>query len=300
VNLPVATFTDAGGAEAAANYTATIDWGDGTTPSQGTITAMSPGASGFTVSGSHTYHLPGADAMTVTIDDDGGATATAASTAIVGSDDERFIENMFRELLGRDVDDGGLSFLTALLSEGHSRTEVVQVVTSSAEFRADEVQGLFRLFLHRPAEQSAVDSFTAILSHGGTMELAATDIVASSEYFQVRGGGTRDGFLDALYADVFHRGVDPAGRSFWDRLPLSDESLRVIAATVFASDEFLGDLVGATMPRPENPFHDPLLDGYFQVFLGRNPDPATLTSFVHQLNAGVRDELVIAELIGSG
>ena len=49
----VATFTDPGGAEAHADYSASINWGDGTT-SAGTISG--PDASGvFTVTGSHTY-----------------------------------------------------------------------------------------------------------------------------------------------------------------------------------------------------------------------------------------------------
>src|SRR5205814_1669280 len=48
----VATFTDPGGAEALSDYSANINWGDGTT-SPGTISAPSGGV--FTVSGSHTY-----------------------------------------------------------------------------------------------------------------------------------------------------------------------------------------------------------------------------------------------------
>jgi Ca2+-binding RTX toxin-like protein len=48
----VATFTDPGGAEGLDDYSAVIDWGDGTT-SAGTITAGLGGV--FTVSGSHTY-----------------------------------------------------------------------------------------------------------------------------------------------------------------------------------------------------------------------------------------------------
>ena len=48
----VATFTDPGGAEPLGDYSAVIDWGDGTATSAGVITF----ASGtFTVSGSHTY-----------------------------------------------------------------------------------------------------------------------------------------------------------------------------------------------------------------------------------------------------
>ena len=48
----VATFTDSSGADALSNYAATIDWGDGTAASAGTIGSNNQT---FTVSGSHAY-----------------------------------------------------------------------------------------------------------------------------------------------------------------------------------------------------------------------------------------------------
>src|SRR5439155_1625804 len=52
-NQVVATFTDPGGAEHASDYSAVINWGDGST-SVGTISV--PDVNGvFTVTGSHTY-----------------------------------------------------------------------------------------------------------------------------------------------------------------------------------------------------------------------------------------------------
>jgi hypothetical protein len=73
----VATFTDANPGAPVSDFTATIDWGDGTT-SAGTITAL-PGG-GFAVSGDHEYKRKGTYSVTVDIADDGGSTATAVST----------------------------------------------------------------------------------------------------------------------------------------------------------------------------------------------------------------------------
>ena len=78
----VARFTDADPAGMATDYTATIDWGDGTT-SAGTI-GPAPGGS-FVVTGSHTYAGPGAYQTSAKINDAGGATATATSTANVAN-----------------------------------------------------------------------------------------------------------------------------------------------------------------------------------------------------------------------
>jgi len=76
----VATFTDADPNGVAADYTATINWGDGST-STGTVSANESG--GFAVSGSHTYAEEGTFAVTVTIADAGGSNATSAGSASV-------------------------------------------------------------------------------------------------------------------------------------------------------------------------------------------------------------------------
>jgi YD repeat-containing protein len=80
----VADFTDADPNGALADYSAMIDWGDGTTASTGTI--ASDGNGDFTVQGVHTYLHPGSDTVTVSIHDVGGSHATATSTATMARD----------------------------------------------------------------------------------------------------------------------------------------------------------------------------------------------------------------------
>jgi hypothetical protein len=62
----VATFTDPGGPESSSAYTASINWGDGTLPSVGTITFNSD-TGVYTVRGTHTYASVGPRTITVTI-----------------------------------------------------------------------------------------------------------------------------------------------------------------------------------------------------------------------------------------
>jgi hypothetical protein len=80
-SVSAALFMDADPAGMASDFTATIDWGDSTPATVGTIIA-NPGG-GFTVVGQHTYAVRGDYRVTVTISDQGGAQATAASTAHV-------------------------------------------------------------------------------------------------------------------------------------------------------------------------------------------------------------------------
>jgi streptogramin lyase len=83
VTAVVATFTDANSSPNINDFSATIDWGDGTT-SAGTIT--SNGSGGFNVTGSHTYATADSYLTSVTITDAGGSTASASSTQTVNKD----------------------------------------------------------------------------------------------------------------------------------------------------------------------------------------------------------------------
>ena len=77
----VATFTDANPLAVAGDFTATITWGDGST-SSGTVTA---GDGDFSVTGDHTYVHAGSKAVSVVINDVGGATTSASSTATIAN-----------------------------------------------------------------------------------------------------------------------------------------------------------------------------------------------------------------------
>jgi streptogramin lyase len=76
----VATFADAGGPEAVGNYTASIDWGDGSAATPGTVTVA---GSTFQVAGTHPYANGGFYNTRVTVKDEGGSVAAGAGRASV-------------------------------------------------------------------------------------------------------------------------------------------------------------------------------------------------------------------------
>ncbi len=82
VDQTVATFTDPAGSEDVGDYTATIDWGDGSAPDAGTI-SYDPDQDVFTVTGSHTYPRRGTNTITVTLSHDTADDVIVLSTAEV-------------------------------------------------------------------------------------------------------------------------------------------------------------------------------------------------------------------------
>ena len=81
-SVVVATFTAADPNATAADFGATIDWGDGSDPSL--FNTITQSGDTFSVIGDYTYLDQGTYTVAVTITDGGGATATATSTATVG------------------------------------------------------------------------------------------------------------------------------------------------------------------------------------------------------------------------
>src|SRR5207248_4259036 len=78
----VATFTSANSGAVASDFTATINWGDGTPATAGTITEDA--ATVFHVSGNHTYTKPGSSPISVTIRDQNGTLYASGLSGAAG------------------------------------------------------------------------------------------------------------------------------------------------------------------------------------------------------------------------
>jgi hypothetical protein len=311
----VATFTDTTPGASAGSFTASIDWGDGTT-SAGTVTADPKG--GFDVTGTHTYtqstgHTPGDDGnpfffglgglafgvgngpvvFTVTVTNSttsdvasapGIATVSGGPSSTLTPPNQLFVVQLYQDLLGRLPDVGGLAYWSSLLDQGMGRSDVAGAIEQSQEYRTDVVEGIYQKMLLRRADASGLTTFTGFLANGGTMEQVQELIAGSAEYFQTRGGGQMNGFLQALYTDGLNRGVDATGQAVFGQALAQGVSRVAVAAALFGSDEYRQDL----------------LQGYYQSYLQRQADSGGLAGFMAALGQGVNDQGVIAAIVGSG
>ena len=150
----VATFTDPGGAEALTDYSASINWGDGTTASAGTITG--PNGSGvFTVTGAHLFSTANTYNVTVTISHDVSTPTVVNDTADVTNATSTVT---------------GVTTTTANGTYGVGKTISIQVGFSAAE----TVTGLPQLALNSGG--------TATYSSGsGTNSLTFTYLVGAGD-----------------------------------------------------------------------------------------------------------------------
>ncbi|HVA46390.1 MAG TPA: FG-GAP-like repeat-containing protein [Pirellulales bacterium] len=304
--VTVATFTVGDGSLPAADFTAAINWGDGAT-SAGTVAISSGDAGGtptpqYTVTGSHEYLDEGHYRVQVSIEQtagpatSGATTATVSATATireellaegtVGTADQNYIQEIYRDLFGRLAEPGGRDFWVGFLREGQSRSQVAYDIVKLAfpeEFQRDTVEALYQQYLGRAPDAAGIQFWTAYLYGGGTIEGMAQALVGSQEYFQTQGGGSNAGFLRALFHDALGRPIDAGSLAYFEGLMDRGLTASDAAAVVFSSEEYRRIRV----------------DALFEQFMDRPAGAAVAAYFAGEIDRGESDELVIAQLISS-
>jgi hypothetical protein len=208
-----------------------------------------------------------------------------------------FVAQVYLDLLERQVDPIGLTNWSTAFDTGVSPTNIVLMIEQSAEYRGIEVKNLYQTVLGRPADTLGLNNGINFLI-GGTVEQLETILLGSPEFFQTRAGGTNAGFLNALYATVLGRAPDPVGFTHFAGMLSVGIPRDLVANIVVTSVEAETTLV----------------ESYYERFLHRAGDPTGLTAFVNLLHSfvnarqpifvgepasGIRDEDVIAQIVGS-
>jgi hypothetical protein len=211
-------------------------------------------------------------------------TSQAQTPVVSGTDNQRWVNQIYVDLLNRPADPTGLSVWTGALSQGATRTQIAQAIEASGEYFTDVVQGYYQKYLHRAADAGGLQSWVGLLEAGATKEQVQAGITGSGEYFQNRGGGTINGFLNALYQDGLGRAIDPSGQSIFSAALAGGATPGQVAAAIFGSGEYLQDVIQAD----------------YEQFLHRPADNFGLTAFLNALKAGGTEQAVAAVFLGSG
>jgi uncharacterized repeat protein (TIGR01451 family) len=196
---------------------------------------------------------------------------------------EKFVAQVYRDLLHRTPDAMGLASWSDVLDNAGARSQVVLAIESSPEYLGDQVDSAYGRLLHRAADAAGRAAFLQFLESGGTIEQMDALIAGSPEYFQTRGGSSNDGFLTALYQDALARPVDAGGRASWDKALAGGSTRTQVATLIFGSPEYKADLVS----------------NYYSSYLRRPADSVGLSTWVPQLLGGATDAQVIADILAS-
>ncbi len=195
---------------------------------------------------------------------------------------QRYVSLVYQDLLQRTADSFGLAYWSQQLDQGLPRTQFVQQVEASQEYRTDVVQSLYRQFLGRSADVTGLSVWVGFLGQGhGVDELEAL-LLGSDEYF-ARAGGTNAALIQAIYQAVLNRSVDSLGAQYWGQALAQGTARSAVAAAILGSVE--ADSL--------------LVQSLYSQFLHRTAESSGLNYWVMALQHGLHREDLIADLLGS-
>jgi hypothetical protein len=232
---------------------------------------------------------PGATVGFIQLDRDPTAPAWTSYEVVAESSTapavgQRLSTQVYRDLLGREGDGGGLAYWAGLIDGGQLRYHVAESLTSSTEYRGQQVQAQYLKYLGRPTDgtlQTGGEGFwIGYIAGGRTLEQLGESLIASNEYFATKGQGTNAGYVDALYHDILGRGPET---TYWVGQLDSGTPRWVVSTAILSSTEA---------------YHS-LINGIFQQYLRHLPDAPGLDFWVGQAQGGMRDELVVASIMAS-
>jgi hypothetical protein len=213
----------------------------------------------------------------------GVTVGTSAFSNSIGTStaNQAYVANNYQLLLSR-VPDPSSSVWVDLLDKGTSAASVVLGIEGSEEYIRDQVDAMYLRYLRRAADPQGQQHWVGVVQAGGTFEQAAEGLASSQEYYVLR-GGTNQGFLTGLYADVLNRSASTAELAVWETALDSGASRANVAVAFLTSQEYRTDLV----------------QNDYATFVLRAADADGLAHWVNALNAGATDQAVLAAIFGS-
>lgn len=199
---------------------------------------------------------------------------------------QRYVTQVYNDLLNRTPAPSELAFWVGPLSIGlMTPVQFTSQVTISPEFRTDFIQSQYQQYLNRPADPAGLNAFLAFMGTGATFEQVDIILTSSQEYFVSQGGGTNQGFVQALWQDALGQPVDAVTlATLTQQLNSGVTSRQNVATLVFLS----------------NAYKAVLIQDFYQSLLDRAASTAEVAAWTNFLSSpGARDEQMIAALASS-
>jgi hypothetical protein len=197
--------------------------------------------------------------------------------AAQGNANADYVEAVYRAVLDRNADLGGLANWTGQLNNGTlSRLQVVQGIRNSPEHFTQEVSDFYRTLLNRQPDPSGLQNWVQHLQAGMREEQMAFYFLDSPEYLSQ---GDKH-FVDAMYQSLLGRSFDGAGEAAWLSQLGDDSSGNPTQPAALSHEQVITAFLYSTESETR------LTEGYYEVFLQRPADAAGLSSWLGHLQLG--------------
>ena len=203
-----------------------------------------------------------------------GQTVAGAAAGFIGSpefqsvyggqNDTAFVTLLYRNVLNRAPDQGGLNGWLGAIQNGLSRADVVAGFSESAEFQTNTtydaqsflssfgndatlgtVYRLYQATLNRAPDPGGLNYWVGVLDGGQSLASITSGFVGSPEFQTAYGALSNDNLVTLLYQNVLNRAPDQGGRDYWVGL-LNNGATREFVVDGFSqSPEFVGNTAAA-------------------------------------------------------
>jgi uncharacterized protein DUF4214 len=185
-----------------------------------------------------------------------------------GDSNADYVEGLYRAILDRNADPGGLASWTSQLTSGSiSRLQLVKGIRNSVEHFTQEVTDFYLTLLGRAPDPAGLQNWVQQLEGGMKEEQIAFYFLDSPEYLSQ---GDKH-FVDQMYLSLLGRSFDSAGEANW---------LSQLSAGTRTHEQVITDFLYSTESLTR------LTEGYYEVFLQRQAEPSGLSGWVGALQQG--------------
>lgn len=194
---------------------------------------------------------------------------------------EALVQALWRDLLGRAPTQAELDQRVAEIRAGRPTGEVALDVARSKERAQSVVVGVYQQTLGRTPREAEIQGWIAMFSSQGSIPVLQSSILASDEAW-IRSGRDPRAWVDRMYRATLGRGASASEQTYWAEL-LPSRGRYGVALGIAGSLE-------AAQRR---------LTGYYELFLGRRPDPGAQVHVPRLLGSGNGDLAVPAAIVAS-
>ena len=195
-----------------------------------------------------------------------------------GNANADYVEAVYRAVLDRNADAGGLSFWAGSLTSGQStRLQVMQGIRNSPEHFGLEIDVFYKTLLLRASDPTGRAFWVSQLENGTREEQIAFDFLDSPEY----GSKGDKFFIDAMYQSLLGRTFDPKGEQKFLTALGDDANGHPTHPATLTHAQVINDFLFSEESL------DRLVEGYYEVFLQRQADPGGLKGWVTELQDGL-------------
>ncbi len=139
------------------------------------------------------------------------------------------INQLYREVLNRNVDENGLNTYTKALQKGKSLTWVRKKLVNSTEARENAIKQIYQEILEREADPTGLKTYIKALRRGWSLERVRRTIINSPE--------AKENAIKGIYKEILGREADPSGLKTYTRALQRGWSIQQVRREIIDSPE---------------------------------------------------------------